>query len=237
MSGVLDDRLDVDAEAPARRGCVPERQRFALPFAVTGSSGSYSKSFSRRAVRALADDDPADGRMLLQPRGGVDDVAGDDAFAFRGPRAERDHRLAGVHRAAHCELEVRVLVVELVDRVEDPQCRVHRALRIVLVRDRRTEHRHDRVADELLDRPAEPLDLLLHARVVRTQARADILGIGLLGRRGEADEVDEEDGDDLALFGCPTVALRRARRRTTSRSAPARGSPRRTFGQAGIHRV
>ena len=153
-----------------------------LPFAVTGSSGSYSKSVSRHAVRALADDDAADGRMLLKSRRGVHDVARDHSFAFCGPRAQRDHRLAAVDGPANCEFEIWMLRVELVDRGQDAQRRAHRALGIVLVRDRRAEDRHDRVADELLDRAAEPLDLLLHARVVRTQARADVLRIGLLGR-------------------------------------------------------
>ena len=45
---------------------------------------------------------------------------------------------------------------------------MNRALRIVFARDRRTEDRHDSVADELLDRAAEALDLLLDARVIRT---------------------------------------------------------------------
>jgi len=36
--------------------------------------------------------------------------------------------------------------------------------------------------------------------VVRTQARANVLRIDLFGRRGEPDEVDEENGDDLALL-------------------------------------
>ncbi len=34
--------------------------------------------------------------------------------------------------------------------------------RVVLVRDRHAERRHDGVADELLDRPALGLDLLAH---------------------------------------------------------------------------
>ena len=56
--------------------------------------------------------------------------------------------------------EVELLVLrELVDRVEDPQPRAHGALRIVLVRHGRAEDRHHGVADELLDRAAEPLDL------------------------------------------------------------------------------
>jgi hypothetical protein len=41
---------------------------------------------------------------------------------------------------------------------------------------------------------------LLDPRVVRTQTSADVLRIGLLGGCGEPDEIDEENGDDLALF-------------------------------------
>ena len=105
---------------------------------------------------------------MLQSRGGVDHVAGDDAFAFRRARPERDHGLAGVHGAAHGELEVRVFFVELDDRVENPEGRVHRAFRVVLSRDRRSEHGHHGVADEFLHRPAEPFDLLFHACVIWT---------------------------------------------------------------------
>ena len=38
------------------------------------------------------------------------------------------------------------------------------------------------------------------ARVVRRQQRAHVLGVEPLGARREADEVGEEDGDDLALL-------------------------------------
>jgi hypothetical protein len=115
-------------------------------------------------------------------------------------RAQRDHGFAGVHRAAHGELETGVLVVELVDGREDAQRRAHSPLGVVLVRNRCAEDGHHRVPDELLDRSAETLNLQFHARVVRPQARTDILGIGLLGSRGEADQVDEQDRDDLSLL-------------------------------------
>ena len=75
-----------------------------------------------------------------------------------------------------------------------------RPLGVVLVDHRRAEDRHDRVADELLDRAAEALDLVLDARVVRAERRADVLRIGPIGARREPDEIDEEDGDDLALL-------------------------------------
>ena len=75
----------------------------------------------------------------------------------------------------------------------------------------RAEHRHHRVADELLHRAAEALELVAQARVVGPQQRAHLLGIHLLGARREADEVGEEDGDDLALLE-PRLLLGRERR-------------------------
>ena len=40
-------------------------------------------------------------------------------------------------------------------RLEDPESRADRPLSVVAVRDRRAEHRHDGVPDELLHDPAE----------------------------------------------------------------------------------
>src|SRR5580765_4339837 len=146
--------------------------------------------------------------MLLETRSRVDDVARDHPFSLCGAGAQCDHCFAGVHRAAYGELEAGVLVIELIDRREDAQRRAHSPLRIVLVRNRRAEDRHHRVADKLLNRPAETLDLLLHACVIRTQSRTDVLWIGLLRRGGEPDQVDEEHGHDLALLRSRPWGLR-----------------------------
>ena len=48
------------------------------------------------------------------------------------------------------------------ERVSDGERGADGALGIVLVCDRRAEHRHDRVADELLDGAAEALELGAH---------------------------------------------------------------------------
>src|SRR5690242_10973760 len=68
------------------------------------------------------------------------------------------------------------------------------------MRCRRAEDRHHRVADELLDHAAVLLDALLGLPVIRVQHLAHVLGIGLVRPGGRVDQVDEEDGHELALL-------------------------------------
>ena len=98
------------------------------------------------------------------------------------------------------------------DPVADGERGADRALRVVLVRNRGAEHGHHGVADELLDRPPEALELVAQPRVIRPEQRAHLLGIHALRARGEADEVGEEDGHDLALLE-PRVLVDCKRRR------------------------
>ena len=105
---------------------------------------------------------------------------------------ELNKGLAG--RDPHAELET------LLDReVADRERCAHGPLGVVLVRDGRAEQRHHRVADELLDRAAVALELGSNARVVRPEDRLHVLRVHRLRLRREADEVAEEDRDDLAL--------------------------------------
>ena len=106
---------------------------------------------------------PLTGAAGLQTRGSVDDVAGDHRLAERRPRAERDERLAGVDGDAELESAA-------ADAVAHGQRRAHRPLRVVAEGGRRAEHRHHRVADELLDDAAEGLELV--ADRARGRARA-----------------------------------------------------------------
>ena len=68
------------------------------------------------------------------------------------------------------------------------------------MRRRRAEERHHRVADELLDGAAETLELAAQVRVVGREQGAHVFGIELLGTRGEADQVGEENRHDLPLL-------------------------------------
>jgi hypothetical protein len=65
-----------------------------------------------------------------------------------------------------------------------PERHVQRPLGVVLVRRRRAERRHHRVADELLDRPARPLDLCRHRVVEPVEQRPYPLRILVPGQRG-----------------------------------------------------
>ena len=109
--------------------------------------------------------------------------------------------------------------VEVVDRFEQPKAGAHRPLGVVFVRQRCPEHPHHRVADELLHRSAEALDLLPHARVVSAEAAGDVLGVGAIRGLREPDEVDEQGATDLPLLA---GRGRVARERTAARLAEPR---------------
>jgi len=64
---------------------------------------------------------------------------------------------------------------------------------VVLVGVRHTEHGHHRVADELLDDAAVPLDRSTHRVVPAQEERAQRLGVEALAEPGRVGEVAEED--------------------------------------------
>ena len=137
---------------------------------------------------------------LLQPCGGVDHVARNEALALRRPRVKSHDRLARVDGRPHREPQPGIGLVQLVDRLEDAKAGADSPLGIVLVRDRSAEGGHHRVAHELLDDAAEALDLLLQTPVIGTETRTNVLRVGAVRTCRKADQVDEEDRDDLAFL-------------------------------------
>ena len=75
----------------------------------------------------------------------------------------------------------------------------HRSLGVVLAGDRGTPYGHDRVADELLDRPAVAGDHVAGQIEVAGQEIAGVLGIAPFGERGEADQIGEQDRHQTPL--------------------------------------
>jgi len=205
--------VHVDAVAAARGQRLPDGHWFRLTLERDGFQLPVLDHVARGPAGELAHHHAALGGDGLEPRRGVDDVAGHDALAPVGPAPDGHHRLPGVHADAHGQVQAWALLVQLGHGIEDAQGGTDAAFGVVLVRDRRAEDGHDGVADELLDRAAEALDLPAQSRVVRVQKVAHVLRVGALGTRGEADEVAEEDRDDLALLHLGR-RLRGQRRRT-----------------------
>ena len=145
-------------------------------------------------------------RRPLQPRRRVHHITRDKGLPELRPSPERHHRLARIDTDPHLQRKSRTVLVQLADRLQDPQASPHRSLGVVLVRHRRPEHRHHRIPDELLHRPTVPLQHPPHLLVVRPQPRPHVLGIRLLRRSREADQVAEQHRHDFPL-------LQRRRRR------------------------
>ena len=199
-------QVDVDSKQRPCRDRLPNRDGLLFSLCLDRLTRAVVDVFVRRSVCLLADEDSVDGRRRLQASGRVDHIAGHQALTGVGTRVDGDERLAGIHRESH------VNGVFVQRPVADRQRGSHRALRVVFVDDRRPEHRHDGIADELLDRSAATFELRANASVVRRQLRAHVLGIRPLRARRRSDEVAEHDGDDLSL-------LDRPRRRSEARSA------------------
>ena len=149
-------------------------------------------------VGLLPDQHAAGGRGVLQACGGVGHVAGGERLARR--RVDRDDGLAGTHRSPELEIEPGMRDVQFVDAVDDRQRRLDGPIGVVGLRERRPEHRHDRITDVLLDGPAIVLDPLPRVVEVELVAIADVLGVGAVGARRRTDDVDEQHGDELPLL-------------------------------------
>ena len=225
----LDDLRELRARVrrTATRGCAPARPApRRAGYAGTGSDFPFSAQRLHRLghhrlvherMRRLADQHLARRRRLLEPRRHVHRVPG------RQPLLRPGHHLAGVHADPAADAQLRQRVAHLHRRPARPQ-------RVVLVRRGDPEHRHHRVADELLHRPAVRLDDRLHPLEVARQQRPQRLRIGRLPERRRAGDVAEQHRHRLAdLARSRRRRERRATRRCRSRrlpGCPARSSRR-----------
>jgi hypothetical protein len=83
--------------------------------------------------------------------------------------------------------------------LQDPLGRPHRPLGVVLVCNRCTEHGHDGITDELLYCPTQAFDLAPQVGVVGTKPSDHVLRVGSIRAGGEANQIAEQHGDNLAL--------------------------------------
>ena len=186
--------LALDTDACEWPHCLPSRHRLGFPFRQNRSRRLVLDRALRRTVRLLVNKDCVDGSTRLEASCRVDDVTGRNRLTRFRARAEGDEGLSGGDADPHFSLSL------FRESVANSDGGTHGPLRIVLVGDRRAEHCHHSVADELLDRAAEAFELGLEADVVWPQDRAHLLWIELLGSRGEPDEIGKDDRHDLALL-------------------------------------
>ena len=169
--------------------CPPERvqSRFALELVRAGVLVDDRRL--GRAPGRLAREHMAGLRQRLDPRGGVDDVARHHALAV-GP--DRDGGLAGEHAGPGAQVWHSDLVAQRRDGRDQVERRPHRPLGVVLGGRRRPPHRHHRVADELLDRPAVELDQPPGRVEVARQELAHLVRVTPLRERREPHQVGEQ---------------------------------------------
>ena len=142
----------------------------------------------RRAGRLVDITAPRRGRGL-DAGGGVDAIADDQSFLSRGRgRAAGHHSDAGLKPGP-------VLGAVGGDGGDELEAGADGTLRVVLLRDRGSPHGHDRIADELLDRPAVPRHDRPGELEVAGEELAHLLGVAFFGKGRESDQVAKKDRD------------------------------------------
>ncbi len=106
---------------------------------------------------------------------------------------------SGEHPRAHAQLGHTHLLTEGGYRLRECKGGADGALGVVLACHGRSPHRHDGVADELLNRAAMALYQRAAAVEVPRQQLSNFLRVAMLGERREAHQVREEHGHQAAL--------------------------------------
>jgi hypothetical protein len=184
---------DVDAETRAGGKCLPGGYRFCLPLRDDGLPLAVFDRVRGRPLCRVVDEDCVWGRRRLQARAGVDDVPCDHPLALEWSSVPLHERFPGRDADAHAGIQLRGSFAR-----GEPGA--DRAFGIVLMRERCSEDREDRVTDELLHGAAEALELGAHALVIRSEDGSNLLRIHALGLLGRAHEIHEEDADRLTLL-------------------------------------
>jgi hypothetical protein len=133
--------------------------------------GRHGLALARELLQPLAEVDGVADQRVLQPLRGAEQ--GRRGHAGRQPKPEAEGGQA-VGRPAGVDTGL-----ELMHRRRGG----HRAVRVVGLRERRAEHRHDRVPDELHHGPALTEDGVVHRGPVGVELPGELAGVGALGDR------------------------------------------------------
>ncbi len=169
-------------------------------------SQRFHPAQGERALHQLAgvvgqEDAPGWGSSL-ETSGAVDDLANDHDITTGAVVHGAHHDVAGVDSHPHLERDavtVLQLLVEVVQPIVHGKRRSHGPVGVVLAGSVHAEHRHHRVADELLDDAALVLDAACPNSEILCDDRAHVFRIELTREHGEVDQVGEQDGHLFAL--------------------------------------
>ena len=189
-TGALDHRQDV-----------PRREAIGLAFQRQLVARLQHDRVLDQSPRRLADEDLARARRLLEPLRDVDGVSGDEHLAAGAVAC--DH-LTAVDADADADPHLQLpleLLVQLGERLAELGRGAHRPQRVVLVQLRDAEDGHDRVADELLHRPAVPLEHDRHLLEEAGHHPPQRLRVEPLAQRRRIRDVCEQDGDRAPTDG------------------------------------
>ena len=153
----------------------------------------------REPVARLGDEHAPGLGGLLQPRGEVHGGPVEQPL-LGGFAADRDRPRVDPDPDAQGDREP-VLLPELADAVDEREPGADGPERVVVVGVRDPEDPHHGVAGEVVRAAAERFELVGHDPVVAGKDVAVALGVDASRELGRADEIDEDDRDDLALLG------------------------------------
>ena len=143
--------------------------------------------------------------QLLQPGGGAHGVADDPLAAGPGPGGPHQ-RLPGGHGRLHPDR--RPSGPRRRQGVADGQGGPHRPLGVVVAGPGDAEHGHGAPADGLLDHAAVGLDLGPHQGQSAREQPSGVLRVHLGEAFAGFVDVDQQDGDELALGAALSIRLR-----------------------------
>ena len=121
-------------------------------------------------------------------------------LAALGLRPERDERLARVDSDPDLEREPRICLVQLRDRILIDSADRTARFASSSVHDGRAEHADDGVPDELLHDLVSASARGETGSAIGSEDRLHVLGVQALRGARRADEIGEDDGDDLAFL-------------------------------------
>lgn len=133
---------------------------------------------------------------LLEPSRDIDGVADDEEVAARVISGR--HHLTGVDP----ETDRQSLTEDVVlpRPIAELDGRRQRPFGVIAVSLRHSEHREDRITDELLERAAMAADHVIGQGEQPAEQSPHILRIEALPERGGADNVGEQDSDETSLL-------------------------------------